>query len=69
MGSTAVQFTNPELAEKLTKARLEDAAQTGVKKVYCEDPATLYHLNKYAKDYGLEVKGLYELLAAQLEKG
>ncbi len=69
VGSTAVQFTNPELAEKLTRARLEDAAQTGAKKVYCEDPSTLYHLGKYAKDYELEVNGLYELLAAQLEKG
>jgi Fe-S oxidoreductase len=69
VGSTAVQFTHPELAEKLTRARLEDAAQTGAKQLYSEDPATLYHLGKYAKDYGLEVKGLYELLAAQLVKG
>jgi Fe-S oxidoreductase len=68
VGSTAVQFTNPELAEKLTKARLEDAAQTGAKHLFCEDPATLYHLSKYAKDYGLEVKGIYEFLASQLVK-
>jgi Fe-S oxidoreductase len=68
VGSTAVQFTNPELAEKLTRARLEDALNTGAKQLYCEDPATLHHLNKYAKDYGLEVKGLYELLATQLAK-
>jgi Fe-S oxidoreductase len=69
VGSTAVQFTNPALAEKLTRARLEDAAQTGAKQLFCEDPATLYHLSKYAKDYGLEVKGLYEFLASQLAKG
>ncbi len=69
LGSTAVQFTNPELAEKLTRARLEDAAQTGAKQLFCEDPATLYHLSKYAKEYGLEVKGMYEFLASQLAKG
>lgn len=69
VGSTAVQFTNPDLAEKLTRARLTDAAQSGAKHLYCEDPVTLYHLDKYAKDYGLEVKGLYELLARQLVKG
>jgi Fe-S oxidoreductase len=69
VGSTAVQFTNPVLAEKLTRARLEDAAQTGTQQLFCEDPATLYHLSKYAKDYRLEVKGLYELLATQLAKG
>jgi Fe-S oxidoreductase len=66
VGSTAVQFTHPELAEKLTRASLEDAAQTGAKQLYSEDPATLYHLSKHAKDYGLEVKGLYEFLASQL---
>jgi hypothetical protein len=57
------------LAEKLTRARLEDALNTGAKQLYCEDPATLHHLNQYAKDYGLEVKGLYEFLASQLVKG
>jgi Fe-S oxidoreductase len=69
VGSTAVQFTNPKLAEKLTKARLEDAKNTGASVLYCEDPATLYHLSKYAKDYRLEVKGMYEFLASQLAKG
>lgn len=69
VGSTAIQFTSPELAEKLTRTRLEDAAQTGAKHLYCEDPATLYHLNKYTKEYGFQVNGLYELLAAQLTKG
>jgi Fe-S oxidoreductase len=69
VGSTAVQFTHPALAEKLTRARLEDALNTGAKQLYCEDPATLHHLKQYAKDYGLEVKGLYEFLASQLVKG
>jgi Fe-S oxidoreductase len=69
VGSTALQFTRPELTEKLTRARLEDARNTGAQQVFCEDPATLYHLNKYAKEYRLEVKGMYEFLASQLAKG
>lgn len=69
VGSTAVQFANPALAEKLTRARLEDAKNTGASVIYCEDPATLYHLGKYAKDYRLEVKGMYEFLASRLVKG
>lgn len=66
VGSTAVQFIYPELSEKLTRARLEDVLSTGVKQLYCEDPATLYHLNRFASDYGLEIKSLYELLAAHV---
>jgi Fe-S oxidoreductase len=69
VGSTALQFTHPELSEKLTRSRLEDAQNSGAKQLFCEDPATLCHLNKYARDYGLEVKGVYELLASQLVKG
>lgn len=69
VGSTAVQFTHPDLAEKLTRARLEDAKNSGAKQLYCEDPSTLHHLEKYAIDYGLSVKGMYEFLASQLEKG
>ena len=69
VGSTAVQFTNPDLAEKLTRARLEDARTVGANIIFCEDPATLYHLDQYAKEYGLELRGLYEFLASQLVKG
>lgn len=66
-GNTALQFTKPDIAEKLTRARLEDARDAGAKVVLCEDPGTLAHLVRYAGEYGLEVQGLYELLAAHLD--
>lgn len=66
VGSTYLQFSNPALAERLTRARLQDAQDSGAKLLICEDPATLYHLNRYAGEYGLRVQGLYELLAQQV---
>ncbi len=66
VGSTALQFTKPDLAEMLTRARLEDARQVGTKLLVCEDAGTLTHLNRYAPEFGLRVQGLYELLAEQL---
>lgn len=66
VGSTALQFTQPEIAEKLTRARLEDAVGAGAQVLITEDPATLYHLSPFANEYGVEVVGLYELLAAHL---
>jgi Fe-S oxidoreductase len=66
VGSTALQFTQPQLAEKLTCARLEDAQATGAEMLVCEDAGTLAHLARFAGDYGLQVKGLYELLAEKI---
>jgi Fe-S oxidoreductase len=63
VGSTYLQFTNPPLAEKLTRGRLEDAQRSGAKRVLCEDPATLYQLSQFAGDYNIEVAGLFELLS------
>jgi Fe-S oxidoreductase len=63
VGSTALQFTQPQLAEKLTRARLEDAQATGAQMVICEDAGTLAQLARFAGDYDLHIKGLYELLA------
>jgi Fe-S oxidoreductase len=63
VGSTYLQFSNPELAEKLTRARLEDAQNAGAKKLLCEDPATLYQLSRFADDYNLKVASLFEELA------
>ncbi|MFN2134527.1 MAG: hypothetical protein ACK2UK_01145 [Candidatus Promineifilaceae bacterium] len=62
-GSTYIQFTNPALAERLTRGRLEDAKKNGAGRLICDDPATLHQLRRYAADYDLEVSGLYELLA------
>jgi hypothetical protein len=63
VGSTALQFTQPQLAERLTRARLEDARAIGAQVLVCEDAGTLAQLDRFASDYGLQVKGLYELLA------
>ncbi len=66
VGSTYIQFSNPALAERLTRARLQDASDSGAQLLLCEDPATLHHLNRFAGEYGLRVQGLYELLAASV---
>ena len=66
VGSTYLQFTKPELADKLTITRLTDAQSVGARMLITEDPATLYHLNRFAGDHGLSISGLYELLAEQL---
>ena len=65
-GNTHLQFSNPTLAQQLTRARLQDAQNSGATTILCEDPATLHHLNQFADKYNLEVIGLYELLAKQL---
>lgn len=66
VGSTALQFTKPDIAEKLSLARLEDAKQSGAQLLISDDPGTLKQLDEYAQDFGLQVKGLYELLFEQL---
>lgn len=65
-GNGALQFTHPEISEQLTRARLDDAAQSGAQWVVTEDPGSLAHLSRYSSDFGLEVRGLYELLADHL---
>jgi Fe-S oxidoreductase len=67
VGNTALQFTKPDIAEKLTRARLEDARQSGAGLLVTDDPATCITLEALAGEYGLRVQGLYELLAEQLE--
>lgn len=64
-GNLALQFTQPDLADALTRARLEDAAGRGAEVVVTEDPGSLAHLERHAADFGLRVEGLYELLARQ----
>lgn len=66
VGNTALQFTQPEIANKLTAARLTDASNSGAKFILCEDPGTLSKLNENISMYDLEVKGLYEHLKAKL---
>lgn len=66
VGSTALKFTRPEIAEKLTRARLGDARDVGAEVVITEDPGTLHELRRHADEYELRVRGLYELLADRL---
>ena len=66
VGSTALQFTHPDIADALTRARLDDARQAGAEILLCEDPGTLYQLNRFAASMDLRVQGLYELLAERL---
>lgn len=66
VGSTALQFTKPDIADKLTRARLEDAQQTGAQIIITEDPGTLRQLREKADLFGLRVQGLYELLVEHL---
>jgi Fe-S oxidoreductase len=64
VGSTHVQFSRPDIADRLTLARLEDARQVGAEALICEDPGTLHHLSQHAD---LPVYGLYELLAEHVK--
>jgi Fe-S oxidoreductase len=66
VGSTALQFTRPDIAEKLTLARLQDAQSSGAKLLISDDPGTIYQLEGAAGRFGLEVRGLYDLLFDQL---
>jgi Fe-S oxidoreductase len=60
-----LEFTFPELAGRLADARLADAGRAGASWLITEDPACLHHLRSRAGS-GIEVVGLYELLAEQL---
>ncbi len=66
VGSTHLQFSKPDLAQKLTAARLDDARKSGVDVLVCEDPGTLFHLNKHVDSNEFKILGLYELLAENL---
>lgn len=62
-GNLALQFTWPDLADQLTKARLEDARNVGAARALTVDAGSLYHLNQHASSYDVEVEGLFEVLA------
>jgi Fe-S oxidoreductase len=66
VGSAALQFTQPHLADHLTFARLGDVVKSGAQVAITEDAATLYQLNRHAARFGVRIQGLYELLAASL---
>jgi Fe-S oxidoreductase len=63
-----LEFTQPQIADALTQARLADAANAGATGVITESAASLHHLERHAPAYNLRVVGLYELLAEQLAR-
>jgi Fe-S oxidoreductase len=65
-GNLALEFTQPKIADMLTRSRLEDAVSSGAQAVVTEDAGSLVHLERHAADFEVTVKGLYELLVAQL---
>lgn len=67
-GSTSLKFANPQLADHLTYARLGDAVQSGARLLISDDCGTLHALSVHASRFGVQVQGLYELLAEQLER-
>ena len=67
VGSTALQFIRTDIADRLTRARLEDARSRGADILICEDPGTLYQLNRFANEIGLGVVGLWEALGDSLD--
>ena len=67
VGSTAIQFTRPDIGVRLTESRLEDAQSRGAQTVLCEDPATLHEL-RLRNQSPLRIQGLYELLLERLAR-
>jgi Fe-S oxidoreductase len=63
--SGGLPFTHPALSSALAEARLAEAQAQGVKTLVTDDPQVLHHLNHYANN--IVMKGLYELLAEQVE--
>ncbi|OUC04894.1 hypothetical protein RY27_30595 [Litorilinea aerophila] len=66
VGSLALSWTHPHVAEHLTRARLEDARRAGIRYLFSEDPGALAVLAPHAQSYGVEIRGLYEFLADRL---
>jgi Fe-S oxidoreductase len=66
VGSVALQFTNPLIANHLTYSRLGDLVAVGASLAICEDPGTLSALNRHASRFGVQVQGLYELLSENI---
>lgn len=63
VGNTALQFTKPVIAEKLTLDRLEDARKSGAELIITDDAGTLDKLRSRSSQFGLQVRGFYEVLA------
>jgi len=63
--SGGLPWTQPELAAGLARAALADATRDGARPIVTDAPGCLAHLRAHAMP-GIEVRGLYELLADHL---
>jgi Fe-S oxidoreductase len=61
-----LEFTHPALAERMAHDRLSEALSTGAELLVTEDPLALAYFEPLAASAGIEIAGLYELLAEQL---
>lgn len=61
-----LQFTHPEIASRLSDARLEDGKASGASWLVTDDPACLHHLQGRAASGSVPVRGLYGALAERL---
>lgn len=66
VGSTALQFTKPNLAALLTRARIKDAQESGARLLVCEDPGTLHKMVASNESGDFEIQSLYKLLVDQI---
>jgi len=64
--SGGLPWTQPDLAAGLARAALADASRNGARLVVTSAPQCLTHLRGVAAE-GQEVRGLYEMLAGQVE--
>jgi Fe-S oxidoreductase len=64
--SGGLPWTQPDLAAGLARAALADATRSGARIVVTDAPQCLAHLRAHTSQ-GVEVKGLYELLAERIE--
>jgi Fe-S oxidoreductase len=64
--SGGLPWTQPPLADKLARAALSDATASGARMVVTEAPGCLAQLRRVAPPE-VQVRGLYELLAEQIE--
>jgi Fe-S oxidoreductase len=65
-GNVALQYTKPHIANHLAYARMGDAMERGARLLITEDPAGRAALEQHAPRFGLQIAGLYELLAEHL---
>ena len=64
--TSGLDITHPEIAGKLAASRFADASAAGATMLITEDPSCLRQLRAHATS-GVEVVGMYELLAERIE--